>query len=254
MFNYVWLVIGLSVTVVGCSSGPAPHGTALGASGANTLAASSVQQRTIGAPPDGGTMVPAVVGLPPSTAASPATYVLGPGDLLQVDVFKVEELSTTERVNEGGAILMPLIGRVAVGGLTPEQAARSIAAELEKDHLQDPQVNVLVMEHANMNITVGGAVNKPGVFPMMGRTTLLQAISLAEGTTEVAKPQEVVVFRSPPGQPMTAYVVDLKKVQRGDLADPLLAVNDKVMVPESGSAVFVKSITGALRGLVYLPL
>ena len=70
--------------------------------------------------------------------------------------------------------------------------------------------------------------------------------------TELAKPEEVVVFRSLPGQAIRAYVVDLKKVQRGQLNDPILAVNDKVVVPESGSAVWVKNVTGALRGFVSL--
>jgi hypothetical protein len=168
--------------------------------------------------------------------------------LIQVDVFKVPDLSTKERVNEAGVIVMPLIGPV-VGRRIDAGAGRTvIAAELAKDHLQNPQVNVLVLEYANMNITVGGAVKKPGVFPMKGQTTLLQAISLAEGITEVAKPEEVVVFRSLPGQAVSAYVVDLKKVQRGDLVDPVLAVNDKVMVPESGSAVFVKNMTGPCAG------
>jgi polysaccharide export outer membrane protein len=252
MLKSVWLVLAVLVLVGGCSSGSSPSGSAMAGSELGVLPASGTAQPAATAPPQGGTLVPAVVGLPPATSSSAATYLIGAGDLIQVDVFKVPDLSTKERVNEAGVIVMPLIGPVVVGGLTPEQAGRVIAAELAKDHLQNPQVNLLVLEYANMNITVGGAVKKPGVFPMKGQTTLLQAISLAEGINEVAKPEEVVVFRSLPGQPINAYVVDLKKVQRGDLADPVLAVNDKVMVPESGSAVFVKNMTGALRGFVSL--
>lgn len=252
MLKSVWLVLAVLVFVGGCSSGSSPSSSATAVSGMGALPASGAVQPAATAPPQDGILVPAVVGLPPATSSSAATYLIGAGDLIQVDVFKVAELSTKERVNEAGVIVMPLIGPVVVGGLTPEQAGRVIAAELAKDHLQNPQVNVLVLEYANMNITVGGAVKKPGVFPMKGQTTLLQAISLAEGITEVAKPEEVVVFRSMPGLAVSAYVVDLKKVQRGDLVDPVLAVNDKVMVPESGSAVFVKNMTGALRGFVSL--
>ena len=252
MLKSIWLALAVLVFVGGCSSGSSPSGSAMAGSGLETLPASGTAQPAAPTSPQGGTLVPAVVGLPPPTSSSAATYLIGAGDLIQVDVFKVAELSTKERVNEAGVIVMPLIGPVVVGGLTPEQAGRVIAAELAKDHLQNPQVNLLVLEYANMNITVGGAVKKPGVFPMKGQTTLLQAISLAEGLNEVAKPEEVVVFRTLPGQAVSAYVVDLKKVQRGDLADPMLAVNDKVVVPESGSKIFVRSVTGTLRGLVTL--
>ncbi len=253
MLKSFWLVLAVLVFLGGCSSGSSPSGSALAGSEMGAVPTSGTLQPEAAAPSQGGTLVPAVVGLPPpATSSSAATYLIGAGDLIQVDVFKVPDLSTKERVNEAGVIVMPLIGPVVVGGLTPEQAGRVIAAELTKDHLQNPQVNVLVLEYANMNITVGGAVKKPGVFPMKGQTTLLQAISLAEGISEVAKPEEVVVFRSLPGQSVSAYVVDLRKVQRGDLVDPVLAVNDKVMVPESGSAVFVKNMTGALRGFVSL--
>jgi hypothetical protein len=75
---------------------------------------------------------------------------------------------------------------------------------------------------------------------------------MSEGLTEVAKPQEVVVFRQLPGQAPNAYVMDLTQIQRGQLNDPILAVNDKVIVPESGSKVAIRAVTGAMRGLVTL--
>jgi polysaccharide export outer membrane protein len=241
----LFVVVAAMVAVVGCSSGR-PSATAVPSvpGGVAAQGAGSVATGT------SGTAIPAVIGAPPAVSR-PATYVIGPGDLVEVTVFKVDELLTKERVNESGAITMPLIGRIVIGGLTPEQAAGHIALELGRDHLQNPQVNVLVVEHANMNVTVGGAVKKPGVFPMPGQMTLLQAIAMAEGVTEIAKPSEVAVFRTLPGQATTAYVTDLRKIERGEIPDPILTVNDKVFVPESGSAVLVKNITGAIRGLVY---
>lgn len=231
--------LACALVMSGCSTGSSP-GARSGESAAQAM--NSAQ---------GGVTVPAVEGPPPNAGATPmATYLIGPGDQLQVDVFRVPDMATTGRVSELGTFVMPLIGPVAVGGLTSEQAGRKIATALAQDYLQDPQVNVQVLESANMNFTVGGAVKKPGVFPVRGKTTLMQAISLAEGVTEMAKPEEVMVFRTLPGQPMKAYVVDLKKVQRGELADPVLAVNDKVVVPESGSAVWLKNVSGTLRGLV----
>lgn len=249
-------VVAAVLLTYGCSTGSTPtemSGLApvpTGAVPATTASGSTPAAMTASSEATDGTLVPAQVGVPSGGGIIESAYLIGPGDLLQVEVFKVPDLLTKARVNSAGMVAMPLVGPVMVGGMTPEEAGQRIAAELQRDHLQNPQVGVLVLEYANLNVTVGGAVKKPGVFPMMGKTTLLQAISLAEGVTEVANPEEVIVFRSLPEQSMEAYVVDLKQVQRGDLTDPLLAANDKVMVPESGSKVFVRNVTGALRGLV----
>lgn len=163
-------------------------------------------------------------------------------------------MSTEERVAENGSIVMPLIGPVAVSGLTTEQAERTIATALQKDYLQDPQVNIFVKEYANMNITVGGSVEKPGVFPLTGTTTLLQAIAQAQGVTTLANPSEVVVFRSIDGRGINAYVVDLTEIEQGRMSDPILASNDKIMVPKSGSKVFLKNLGDTLRGFVRIPV
>ena len=197
----------------------------------------------------GAGLVPAVQGLPPDPGDS-GTYRLAPGDVIKVQVFQVDELSSEERVSEDGEIVMPLIGPVPVGGMTPKAAEAHIASILGKDYLQNPQVDIYVTESANQQITVMGSVNKPGVFPVAGRTTLLQAIALAEGTDRVAKEDEVVVFRPDSSGAMRAYVVDLRAIQRGDLADPVLVGEDRVVVPRSGSAVFIREVTDTLRGFV----
>ncbi|MBK1644308.1 hypothetical protein CKO25_06490 [Thiocapsa imhoffii] len=233
------------------ATGPgAPGPSALGSSALGSTAAGSMAPGAVSATAGAG--IPAEIGVPPTPAMGVGSYRLGAGDLLQIDVFRVPDLATKERINEYGLVVIPLIGPVSVAGLTTEQAGRKIAAELEKDHLQNPQVSVLVLEYANQNITVGGAVNKPGVFPMAGQISLIQAVAMAGGPSDIAKINEVVVFRTLPGQPMTAYVVDLNRVQRGQLDDPLLAVNDKVVVPESGTKVVLRNVTGTMRGLVTL--
>ena len=185
----------------------------------------------------GADLVPAVQGLPPDPGDS-GTYRLASGDIIKVQVFQVEELSSEERVSEDGEIVMPLIGPVRVGGMTPKAAEAHIAGILGTDYLQNPQVDIYVTESANQQITVMGSVNKPGVFPVAGRTTLLQAIALAEGTDRVAKEDEVVVFRPDSSGAMRAYVVDLRAIQRGDLADPVLVGEDRVVVrgPEALSS------------------
>jgi polysaccharide export outer membrane protein len=209
-------------------------------------AASPASATSQSAPP-----VAAVVGLPPNPGAA-STYRIGPHDLLAIQVFQVEELSSEERVGEDGTVVMSLIGAVQVGGLTPKEAESRIAAALGQSYLQNPQVNIFVKEYASQNVTVTGAVKKPGVFPLQGRMTLLQGIAMAEGVNTVANDNEVVIFRSDPTGATRAYVVDLEKVEKGTLADPVLIADDRVIVPESGTQVFVQNLTGALRGLVSL--
>jgi polysaccharide export outer membrane protein len=194
-------------------------------------------------------LIPAVIGIPPDPGAS-GVHRIAAGDVLAVDVFQVDELSTEERVGDTGSIVMPLIGAIDLSGLTTEEAEGKIAAALAKDYLQDPQVNIFVKEYANMRITVGGAVKKPGVFPLTGTTTLLQAIAQAEGVTNLANEKEVIIFRTNAADAINAYVVDIKEIQQGQLRDPVLASNDKIVVPKSGSAVFFTNVRDSLRGFI----
>ena len=201
---------------------------------------------------DGSSLVPAVVGLPPEIDPD-KTYRIAPDDELAIKVFEVDELSSTESVSAKGTIMMPLIGVVKVGGLTADEAGALIAQTLERDYLTDPQVKVAVVKATSQKIVVMGSVKKPGVFPVSGRTTLLQAIALAEGPDRVANQEEIIIFRPDPAGQGRAYVVDLKAVLRGELQDPILVGNDRIVVPESGTAVFIKGITDTLRGFVSIP-
>ena len=251
---YAPFLMGLAALAAGCTTGPsaptavtaAPYAEAAsGAAAQSRLAPLSAQQD--------GDLVPAVVGAPPALVDATA-YRIGPDDVLKISVFQVADLSTEERVSDAGTIVMPLIGVVQVAGLTPAQAEAKIAGALAQDYLQNPQVDIFVSQQANMNVAVGGAVQKPGVFPLSGETTLLKAIAQAGGVTGVANEKEVVIFRMAPDGNMKAYVVNLKQVARGKLADPVLAGNDKVIVPKSGSIVVLKSVTDTLRGFVRFPV
>jgi polysaccharide export outer membrane protein len=174
--------------------------------------------------------------------------------LLKIEVFEVDELSSEERVSEDGVIVMPLVGAVTVGGFTPREAEQEIAKILGKSYLQNPQVNIFVSEYASQDVTVAGAVKEPGVFPLEGRTTLLQAIAMAGGLDEYAKDNEVVIFRGQGTPSAKAYVVDLERVQDGSQGDPVLIGDDRVVVPESGTRVFIEGVTKTLRGFVRIPI
>ena len=183
---------------------------------------------------------------------STSVYRIGPDDLLRVEVFQVAELSSQERVSDDGSIVMPLIGSVRVAGLTPKEAEDQIARLLEADYLQNPQVNIFVQEFASQKVTVSGSVEKPGVFPLQGRMTLTQAVALAGGLTDLADHKQVVLFRGQGTAAAQAYVIDVEQIDEGALEDPVVIGSDRVFVPKSGSAVFVKRVSETLRGFVSL--
>lgn len=194
-----------------------------------------------------GEFVPAVVGIPTDPGPT-RTYRIGPYDLLTIEVFQVEALSSQERVSEEGMVVMPLIGNVKVGGLTTGEAEKAIADLYARSYLQNPQVNIFVMEYASQKVTVLGHVKKAGVFPLTGQTTLMQAVAMAGGLDDVAKKDEIVVFRRQQGGDVNAYVVDLAAIEEGRLTDPMIVGDDRIVVPKSGAKVLTKTIGNVLTG------
>jgi polysaccharide export outer membrane protein len=107
---------------------------------------------------------------------------LAPGDLLEIGVFDSPELTTHTRVSSGGEISFPLLGKLAVGGLTPQETENLIRDQLVKgDFVKDPQVAVFVAEYANQSVYVLGEVSKPGAYPLVGDHRLFELISAAGG-------------------------------------------------------------------------
>jgi len=178
----------------------------------------------------------AVVGIPVDPGPN-ITYRIGPQDLLRIEVFQVPEFSKQERVNEAGMIKMPEIGEVQVGGLTPKEAEDVIARRLRETVLQNPQVSIFVLEYASQKVTVTGHVERPGIFPLTGETTLMQAIALAGGIDDVGKKEEIVIFRKQQSGGINAYVVNLSAIEKGNLTDPRMIAEDRVVVPKSGMRV-----------------
>ena len=177
---------------------------------------------------------------PDTTAESGAyegatDYRVGAQDLLEISVFGVEELAKEVRVNSNGQISLPLVGAVMAGGKTIPELERELARKYADGFLQNPQVTVFVKEFTSQRITVEGAVKKPGIFPITGRTTLLQAIALAEGVDDrVADLGGIVLMRQVDGRRMAA-VYDLRQVRKGNVEDPALYGDDIVVVETSGS-------------------
>lgn len=161
-------------------------------------------------------------------------YRVGPQDLLEITVFQVQDLNRTVRVNSAGQISLPLIGTVLAGGRTAQELEQDIAAKLSESYLQNPQVGVFVKEYTSQRVTLEGAIRAPGIYPLRGRTSLLQAIAMAQGVSEIANLQGVVVFRTIKGQKMAA-VFDLQQIRGGNAPDPEIYGDDIIVIDQSGS-------------------
>ena len=189
-------------------------------------------------------VVPTVNGLPPDPGSA-AIPRISEGDLLQLEVFQAPEMSTKERVMASGEIFLPLIGAVKVAGLTQEEAEQLITRKLSENYLQNPQVNLFVEESASLKVTVVGDVGAPGVFPLKGQMTLMEAIALAKGVKGTAK-DEVVLFRKTGPTGIKAYIIDIGEIEEGSLGNPPLIGGDTVHVVQSGTMVFFDRIFGKL--------
>jgi polysaccharide biosynthesis/export protein len=179
------------------------------------------------------------------TGAAADDYKISPLDVIDINVFGVQELNRTVQVSSSGIITMPLINQVKAGGRTTEQLERDIAKKLSVNYLQSPQVSVFVKEYNSQRITVDGAVKKPGIFPTTGKVSLLQAIALAEGLNEVADPSGILLFRTVNNKRMAARF-DLKQVRSGKVQDPMLQAGDIVMVDESAARTTLRDVKDAL--------
>jgi polysaccharide export outer membrane protein len=183
-------------------------------------------------------------------AAADEEYRIGFSDLLEISVFQVKELDRSVRVNSRGVITLPLLGAIKAGGLTASELEAEIAKRLQENYLQDPQVSVFIKEYTSQRVTVEGEVEKAGIYPITGKTTLLQSIALAGGLKALANPSEVRVFRLDAGGTRQMLVFDVDKVRSGDIPDPSLQNNDIVVIETSAGRSFVKSVTDTIRGLV----
>lgn len=171
----------------------------------------------------------------PPPALTSADYRIGTEDLLEIQVFGVDQLSRTVRVNSLGNVSLPLIGAIAVGGLTAQEAEKLIAARLAANYLQDPQVGVFIKEYTNQRVTIEGAVEKPGIYPMRGQTTLLRALALAGGQGRMSDMQQVMIFRREGDGARVGQPYDVEKIRRGELDDPIVLNDDVVVVNRSAA-------------------
>jgi polysaccharide export outer membrane protein len=177
----------------------------------------------------------------PTITIDTTPYLVAPGDEITVSVFGAPEMTGTGIVDAAGNFAMPLAGSVHVGGLSPEQVASSVETKLRGPYLKNPKVAVNVKQSANQKtVTIDGAVQQPGIYPVVGKLTLQQAIATARGASDTANIRSVVVFRTVDNQKMAA-MFDLRQIRAGKTPDPQIFGNDIVVVGESAIQKFMRN-------------
>jgi polysaccharide biosynthesis/export protein len=178
----------------------------------------------------------------PSTKIVRPDYVIGPDDVISVDVFQIPDLSRTVQVDSEGQILLPLLGTIPAAGRSVGQLSKQIAAAYGDKYVRDPKVTISVKDSASQKVTVNGAVIQPGIYPISSGTTLMQAIAMAKGPDSKLASDRVAIFRTV-GQNRTQATFDLADIRDGKVQDPQVQANDIVVVDTSGVRRFFQDIS-----------
>lgn len=181
--------------------------------------------------------------------AATASYRLGPGDVLDIAVFEVEELSKSAVISPDGAVALPLIGVVPLAGLTTREAAARLRDLYANNLIRDPQITVTVKEHRSQPVTVLGAVVRPGVYQLKGSRRLSDVLALAEGLAPDAGALITISRPRPAAEPETIPVstFDLLSLADQDRHNPWVQSYDTVRVAKAG-VVYVVGDVGKAGG------
>jgi polysaccharide biosynthesis/export protein len=174
-------------------------------------------------------------------------YRIGALDKITINVFQMKDLSLEKiQVDASGQLLLPLIGSMQAQGKSASELSKDIAAKLSECCLQNPQVIVQVDEAVSQQITVTGAVMESNVYNLRGRTTLVQAISMAKGPDrQVANLKRVAVYRFANGQRMGA-LFDVEAIRAGRSPDPEIFGGDTIIVDSSNSRAAWRDIVSSV--------
>jgi polysaccharide biosynthesis/export protein len=165
-------------------------------------------------------------------AEPPSEYRLGTGDVLEVTVWKENELSRLAVIRPDGYISFPLVGEVPAAGRTVKEVQQEIAAKIQ-DYIPDTFVAVMLHQLRATKIYVLGKVAQPGAFVMEGETRVMQALALAGGLTRFADKSHIYILRQEDGGDLVSLGFDYDDVARGRRLhlNIILQPGDTIVVP-----------------------
>lgn len=168
---------------------------------------------------------------PKATNAEAPSYVIGPEDVLQIIVWKNDQLSRTVPVRPDGFISLPLMDDIKAAGLTTPQL-RDVLVKRLSEFMPSPEVSVVVTDVRSFKVSVIGEVARPGRFELKSWTTVLDALAQAGGFTQFANRSRIVILR-PNGRKMERIAFNYNKVitAGGEDENFYLQPNDIILVP-----------------------
>ena len=160
-----------------------------------------------------------------------APYMVGPGDILDIAVWKNQDLSKQLPVLPDGKISFPLIGEIVVAGKSISQISEELKNKLSQ-YIPEPVLSVSVHQVNSLLIYVIGKVNNPGMFALNTNVNALQALAMAKGMNTFAKKDEIKIFRKKDGKTIT-FDFDYDDVSEGKNLDQNIQLErgDIIVVP-----------------------
>jgi polysaccharide export outer membrane protein len=172
-------------------------------------------------------------------------YIIGPEDVLKITLWGDKDLTGPVRVNLDGTITYKFIGRLKASGMTTYELADIISKKLSEGYIVDPQVTVQVAKYVSKKIFIIGEVNRPGTYYLTKRTTIVEAVSMAQGPTNAADPEIIIVRQDEEGKGKS-ITVNLQEALEGDLTQNIFI--------EGGDSIYVsKAKTFFIMGEVHKP-
>lgn len=172
-------------------------------------------------------------------------YVIGGGDLVRVSIFEAPDLSIETRVSARGSVTMPLLGTVAIAGLSVCKAEQQVERLYREKYLQDPHVTIFVREQFGSKITMMGALKKPGTYDFYASMSLMDVLAMAEGLSDRAGRSVQIRRKADDGAGTISLIIDLDQMIKDGREDLNVGIKggDMVYVPEAGSVY----VDGAVR-------
>jgi polysaccharide biosynthesis/export protein len=166
------------------------------------------------------------------TKAPDDTFIIGPGDVLDINFWKEPYISMAVTVRSDGNISLPLIKEVQASGRTPRQLEREIASKL-RPYISEPEVTVIVKEIKSQKFNILGQVVRPGSYPLTGSMTALDAIALAGGFRDFAKQKKIYILRKNPDGSESKLLFNYIAVAKGKNSDQNIKLQpgDTIIVP-----------------------
>lgn len=168
----------------------------------------------------------------PPPPAAVVTYQLQPGDVIEVSVWKEDDLRREVLVRSDGGMSFPLAGDLMVAGLTTMDVKLEIESRL-KEFIPDATVSVSVMQINGNQVYVVGKVNRPGVYKFERPVDVMQVLSLAGGATEFAGVDDIRILRRSSSGAQQTFEFEYSAVARGKRLEQNIVLHsgDTLVVP-----------------------